>query len=216
MDSTTHAGDTTATSAAQSSRSLRATVQRLEADARLDEAAERLHDLAGRVADGSRGEALRGNWLGHAFHPFLTDFPLGCWISAGILDLVGGKSSRQAAQRLVGFGLLMVPPTVASGLAEYATIDAAPARRVGAVHAAGNGIVAGCYLCSWRARRRGHHGKGVMWALMGGALAWFTGYLGGHLSFGRGVGVGERGPALSSTEEDRADIYPPAPASVPV
>jgi hypothetical protein len=34
---------------------------------------------------------------------------------------------------------------------------------------------------------------GVGWGLAGGALAWVTGYLGGHLSFGRSVGVGERG-----------------------
>jgi uncharacterized membrane protein len=178
---------------------LRAAVARLEENGRLDTPARALQRLARQVGNGPRGAALRGNWLGHALHPLVTDFPLGCWISAGILDLIGGKPSRRAAQRLVGLGLLAVPPTVATGLAEYATVEAPATRRVGAVHALGNSVVAMCYLFSWRTRRAGHHWRGVLWGIVGGSLAWYTGYLGGHLSFGRGVGVGERG-GLSSAE----------------
>jgi uncharacterized membrane protein len=181
---------------------LRATVATLEGNARLDVPARALRRLARQLANGPRGDALRGNWLGHALHPLLTDFPLGCWLSAGMLDLVGGKSSRRAAQRLVGLGLLAVPPTVATGLAEYASVEAPGTRRVGAVHALGNSVVAMCYLFSWRARRAGHHWRGVLWGIVGGLLAWYTGYLGGHLSFGRGVGVGERGDLSSAAASD--------------
>jgi uncharacterized membrane protein len=187
----------------QAPEPLRATVERIEANSRLDAPARRLRAIAERVNEGPRGDALRGSWLGHAVHPLLTDLPLGCWLSAGVLDIFGGKASRRAAQRLVGFGLLAVPPTVATGLAEYATVDATPTRRVGAVHAAGNGIVAMCYLSSWRARRRGRHATGVMWGLVGGILAIATGYLGGHLSFGRGIGVGER--LVASTGGNEGD-----------
>jgi uncharacterized membrane protein len=185
-------------------RPLRATVTTLEQNRRLDVPARVLQRLARQLAKGPRGDALRGNWLGHAVHPLLTDLPLGCWLSAGMLDLIGGKASRRAAQRLVGLGLLAVPPTVATGLADYARVEAPGTRRVGAVHALGNSVVATCYLFSWRTRRAGHHWRGVLWGIVGGSLAWYTGYLGGHLSFGRGVGVGERG-GLSSAEEGYAD-----------
>ena len=60
-----------------------------------------------------------GEWLGHALHPLLTDLPLGCWLSAGLLDLLGGRRGRPAAQRLVALGLLFVPVTAASGLVDW-------------------------------------------------------------------------------------------------
>jgi len=37
---------------------------------------------------GRRGWVLRGEWLGHAVHPLLTDVALGTWTSASILDLL--------------------------------------------------------------------------------------------------------------------------------
>ena len=55
-------------------------------------------------ASGAAGcaDALTGRWLGHAVHPVLTDLPIGFWTSAFTLDLIGGRRSRAAAQRLVG------------------------------------------------------------------------------------------------------------------
>ncbi len=92
-----------------------ALLDRLGDDARLDGPAGRLDRVAAKIAAGPSGAAWRGERLGHALHPLLTDFPLGCWIGAGLLDLVGGRSSRRAAQRLVGLGLLFVPPTALAG-----------------------------------------------------------------------------------------------------
>jgi len=172
---------------------LRAAVERIEGDARLDAAADRVGALAAeRLADGPVGGALRGDWLGHALHPLRTDFPLGCWISAGLLDLVGGRRARPAAQRLVGLGVVLAVPTALAGAADFATVRDRRARRVGVVHAAGNAAVGALYALSWRARRRGAHATGVLLGMAGGTLAWGTGYLGGHLSFVRGVGHGAR------------------------
>jgi hypothetical protein len=110
-----------------------------------------------------------------------------------VLDAFGGKRSRPAAQRLLGFGLLLVPPTVAAGVVDSRRAGEPRNRRVVAAHAAGNGMVATLYLLSWRARRKGRYGRGLTYGLLGGSLAWVTGYLGGHLSFGLGVGTGARG-----------------------
>jgi uncharacterized membrane protein len=188
-------------------RWLRESVERLEESRALDPVADRVGAVAAPAAKGRVGDVLHGKWLGHALHPLLTDLPLGCWLSASLLDLLGGRGSRTAARRLVGLGLLFVPPTVAAGLADYPTSDQVRNRRVATVHAAGNVVMSGMYLLSWRARRRNHHLRGVLWALAGGGLAWATGYLGGHLSFSRGVGTGARG---------LAPARPAAPISGPV
>jgi uncharacterized membrane protein len=168
-------------------------VDALEQAEGLDRAVERLEPLAAKLAAGSTGEALQGKWLGHAFHPLLTDFPLGCWAASGLLDLVGGKRSRHASQRLVGLGLAFVPLTAATGMSDWSVVDDRRVKRVGAVHAIGNTLVAALYYRSWRMRRRGRHLTGVVYGMAGGLVAWGTGYLGGHMSFARGAGTGERG-----------------------
>ena len=115
---------------------------------------------------GRRGWVLRGEWLGHAIHPLLTDVALGTWTSASILDLVGGPEESTAAQRLIGSGLLAAAPTAWTGWAEWATAGPRD-KRVGLVHAAINGLAIGIYLASWVARRRGRHNTGAGWQSAG-------------------------------------------------
>lgn len=172
---------------------LRKDVQKLEQSDALDKLVDVVRPVGETMSSGRRGEILRGEWLGHAFHPLMTDLPLGCWISSGLLDVLGGKGARRASRRLTGLGLLFVPPTVASGWADWATTNDQRVKRVGVIHAVGNVIVAALYFFSWRARRKEHHLRGKVLGLLGGGLAWGTGYLGGHMSFARGSSVEERG-----------------------
>ena len=170
---------------------IRNNVAKLEGSANAGRLADRVRPVSKRVGTSPVGPVLRGEWLGHAAHPMLTDVPIGCWTSAMMLDLVGGRSSRTAAQRLVGLGVLFVPLAALSGWADYDMIgdsaDDQPARRVGAVHAVGNIVVAVLYSMSWRSRRRGDHVRGVALGLIGGALMVCTAYLGGHMAFGKAV-----------------------------
>ena len=145
-------------------------------------------------ASGARGRLLRGEWLGHAVHPTLTDLVLGSWTSATVLDLVGGPDSRRAAQRLLGVSLLAVGPTAWTGWAEWAASGERD-KRVGLVHAATNAVAIGVYASSWLARRRGDHAGGVRRALVGAGVATLGGYLGGHLAVARKVGT--RDPAYA-------------------
>lgn len=156
----------------------------VENEERLDPVVAALEPVAQRIVESPAGPVLRGRPMGHALHPALTDVPLGCWISAFVLDLVGGSRARKASQRLIGVGLLAVPATAASGAADWSTIEDQGMRRAGAAHAAGNTVVALAFFRSWRARRRGRHLRGVLWSLAGLALGGLTAYLGGHLAFG--------------------------------
>jgi hypothetical protein len=136
--------------------------------------------------EGKRASVLRGEWLGHAVHPVLTDMVLGPWTSASLLDLFGGPDSSTSAQRLVGAGLLAAAPAAWTGWSEWS--GAGPReKRVGLVHAVTNAAAIGMYAASWVARRRGRHGAGVGLALAGAATSGVGAYLGGHLVGARKV-----------------------------
>ena len=163
---------------------------RLEHAAGLDRLVERVAPVAAALVRDPRVAAvLHGRAMGHAAHPLLTDVPIGTWASAFVLDLVGGRKSRPAATRLIGTGILAAVPTVATGLAEWAVTTDQPARRVGVVHAAANSVGLVLYVLSYRARRRGHHGRGVLTGLAGLSVVGVSGFLGAHLSLARKVGT---------------------------
>jgi nitrite reductase/ring-hydroxylating ferredoxin subunit/uncharacterized membrane protein len=147
-------------------------------------------------------DALSGTWLGHPLHPLLTDVPIGTWTSATILDLVGGESGRPAARRLIGVGLLAAGPTAWAGWSDWSDSEVGDeeVRRVGIVHAAANGSAALLYGASLLARRRGAHATGVLLGLAGASAMGAAGWLGGDLTYARGVGVDQT--AFDSGPED--------------
>ena len=163
----------------------------IERSASLDAPVDAMANVANRVLRSPQVDAaLRGEQLGHALHPLLTDFPLGSWMSASLLDLFGGRRVRSAATGLVGFGVAMAVPTALAGLAEWRSAGQV-SRRVGAVHAAVNTTALTLYTASLLARLRGNHSRGVALALAGGGSAWAGGYLGGHLSLVRKIGTAD-------------------------
>lgn len=169
--------------------SLRRWSESIENGVSLDLASTILEAAAGRLTQSPMiRRALRGEWLGHALHPLMTDFPLGTWMSASLLDLLGPPGSREASERLMTFGCLAALPTALSGVAELAGADAA-SRRVGVLHAAINSTAGLLYGFSLLARRRGRYRAGVALGILGGVTATTGGYLGGHLSFVRGMGL---------------------------
>jgi nitrite reductase/ring-hydroxylating ferredoxin subunit/uncharacterized membrane protein len=136
-------------------------------------------------------EALSGTWLGHPVHPLLIVVPMGSWISAVLLDWIGGKDSETAADVLLGVGVAGAIPTVATGYADWADTEPASdsVRRIGIVHAAFNGAAATLFGASLAARLGGGRGKGKLLALLGLGAISVGGYLGGHLTYAEGVGV---------------------------
>jgi uncharacterized membrane protein len=144
------------------------------------------------LGSGTLKSALRGDWMGHALHPLLTDTVIGTWTSGLLLDLTGG----QGADRLVAAGIICAVPTALSGATDWADAEERDpgARRVGALHAVANVAALALQIRSLSARRRGARGQGIALSLAANGLLGASGYLGGHLSYAEGVGVGRRGP----------------------
>lgn len=179
-----------------------------------DQVAERLESLevldapaqtAGKairqaVPRGPVKDAISGTWLGHALHPLLTDVTIGAFTGAAVLDLIGGRESAPAAERLVAVGLAATPPTVLTGLSDWADSESTDdgVRRAGMVHWALNAGAAAFMVGSLLARRRGALGRGRMLGLAGLTLMSGGGWIGGHLAYAEGVGVDrtvfEKGP----------------------
>jgi uncharacterized membrane protein len=133
-------------------------------------------------------ELLSGTWLGHPLHPALTDVVVGAWMSAFLLDLIPTRATRKAADRLVGAGCLAALPTAAAGLTDWSGLGGEE-RRIGLVHATGNVVALLLQARSWVGRKRGRRARGWLLSAAAVGITTGTGYLGGHLSYARGVGV---------------------------
>lgn len=147
--------------------------------------------VASKVAEvighGPVKDFLSGTWTGHPLHPVMTDLPIGFWTSSFMLDLVGGRRSAAASQRLIGLGILSAVPTAAAGLSDWSD-TLGEERRIGTVHAVANVAALWLYGWSWLARRAGRRGAGITLGLLGATAATAGGYLGGHLVYRQGVG----------------------------
>jgi hypothetical protein len=53
--------------------------------------------VPGTLRRGPVAATLRGRGFGHALHPVLTDIPLGMWMAATVLDVVGLGRWRRAS-----------------------------------------------------------------------------------------------------------------------
>lgn len=132
--------------------------------------------------------ALSGTWLGHQLHPMLTDLPIGAWVMASVLDWTAGGRGETAARRLVGLGVVAAVPTAAAGASDWSDTYGSELR-VGLVHGMANATAVMLAATSWVARGRGRHGLGRALSTAGLGVTVASGYLGGHLSYVRGVGV---------------------------
>jgi nitrite reductase/ring-hydroxylating ferredoxin subunit/uncharacterized membrane protein len=188
----------------------------------LDGPGAQIAKLVRGVSPGTLKDLISGTWMGHALHPLLTDVVIGSWTSATLLDLLGGRESDQAAQRLLAIGIAAYPPTALTGVSDWA--DGEPVdddvRRVGLVHAALNSCALALYVASLRSRRAGRRPCGIALGLAGAGVLAAAGHLGGHLAFRLGVGVDQtafdRGPEDWTDALAMDDLDAAKPVSVQV
>jgi nitrite reductase/ring-hydroxylating ferredoxin subunit/uncharacterized membrane protein len=168
-----------------------------------------LHELATRIGDvaaldrmtkplvrtakkvipaGPVKDVLSGTRLGHPLHPPLTDVPIGCFTAATLLDLLGGEKFEDAVEGLLAVGIVSTLPTASAGLSDWSDTYGSE-QRIGLAHALINVTALGLFAGSLAARRQGSRTLGRTLGLAGITTLATGGYLGGHLSYARGVGV---------------------------
>ena len=148
---------------------LRPVVEMIEQQAWLDLVAEKLqHAVAGMFkaagpAQPAIQDFLYGTWLGHPFHPVLTDDALGRWVTALALDTLeattGRKQFRAGADAAVALWLAGAVGSAITGLNDWQWTIAQP-RRIGLSHAGLNGSGVVLYTLSWLLRRAGSRTAG--------------------------------------------------------
>src|SRR4051795_1987624 len=116
-------------------------VETVESAEALDEPGKALGKaIRDTVPKGAVKDGLAGTWLGHALHPMLTDVVIGSFLSATLLDLLGGDDDGRAQERLIGVGIAAYGPTALTGLNDWADTEPVSdeVRRDGLVHATTN------------------------------------------------------------------------------
>ena len=194
--------------------------ERLEHLDVLDGPAAKVSGVASKLFPrGPVKDVLSGVQLGHTLHPMLTDVPIGLWVSASLLDLLGREEDGPAVERLIALGLVAAAPTAASGLSDWSDTYAGE-QRVGLLHAASNTTAIVLLASSLWARRKGRRSLGAVLGLAGAGATLVGGYLGGHLTLSLGVGVDhtafEHVPTDWREAIDEQDLADGAPRKVEV
>jgi nitrite reductase/ring-hydroxylating ferredoxin subunit/uncharacterized membrane protein len=141
------------------------------------------------VRPGPVKDLLAGSWLRHPLHPVLTDVPIGAWTAAEALDVIGGPRYEAAVNGLVGFGVAASIPTIVTGLSELSDVGTERDRALGTLHALTNICATLLFGASYIACREGRTPAGRVLSLTGFLTVLAGGFLGGHLSYRRGIGV---------------------------
>jgi uncharacterized membrane protein len=158
----------------------------------------------------------RAKLFGHPVHQMLIVFPLGLLATALAFDVVQLVTANgywsEIAFWLIGAGAVMGLVAAPFGFVDWLGIPSGTrAKRVGALHGAGNVLVVVLYGLSWFLRVGAPADPSTLaltLAFAGGGLALCTGWLGGELVDRLAVGVDEGAhvdaPSSLSTPHIRA------------
>lgn len=157
----------------------------------LDNVASTLHGLAtplfGEDGPAAIKDVLYGTWMGHPLHPPMTDITIGGWTLSMMMDVLGAEKASDLALQI---GTLSAGGTALSGIAQWYDLqNMEEPRRLGAYHATLNTVALGFYVTSIVLRKQDKRGAGIATAWTGHALSTTSAWIGGHLSFGLGIGV---------------------------
>lgn len=151
--------------------------------------------LFGQPGDPNRTlkSMLNGTWLGHALHPVLTDIPLGAWSCTMVLDVASFNAESnngiaQGADIAMALGILGATGAAVTGLTDWSDLDGTD-RRVGLMHGLLNSGILLTNVGSLVLRLTGRRRAGITLSTIGYLASLFSAYLGGELSFAKGIGV---------------------------
>jgi uncharacterized membrane protein len=153
----------------------------------------------------------RAKLFGHPVHQMLIVFPLGLLATSVIFDVVGlisgGSTWPMVAYWTMLAGIVGALIAAPFGLIDFLAIPhGTRARRIGAMHGMGNGVVSLLFLGSWLLRSSQEFPTTAALALSfgGAALALLTAWLGGELVSRLAVGVSE-GAGLNASNSMHSD-----------
>ncbi len=140
----------------------------------------------------------RALFLGHPVHQMLVVFPLGVLATAVVFDIIY-LISESLTWPFVAYWMMAAGIVGALIAAPFGTIDwlAIPrgtrARRIGAIHGIGNGVVTLLFVASWLLRNPYEPPTtlALVCSFGGAVLSLLTAWLGGELVSRLGVGVYE-------------------------
>lgn len=147
---------------------------------------------------------LNGVWLGHPVHPplaSLTSGAIGTTVALDALSILPGRPKTEVfdasrfAQRALGVGIVANLASAVTGIADWQHTHEQD-RRIGAVHGILNVIATGLYIRSWADRRSGRHRRGIVTSALAYGITTGSGFLGGSLVFGSGIGLDQSGNRL--------------------
>jgi nitrite reductase/ring-hydroxylating ferredoxin subunit/uncharacterized membrane protein len=153
-----------------------------------------LLQLFGQPGDPNRviKSILNGTWLGHALHPVFTDIPIGAWSCTLVLDLasINSKSDDVArgADITMALGIIGATAAAVTGATDWSDLDGTD-RRVGLMHGLLNSGILLTNIGSLVFRLTGRRRAGVALSTVGYLATLISAYLGGELSFAKGIGV---------------------------
>jgi len=137
----------------------------------------------------------------HLVHPALVHFAVAFLVAGGLLEAWGILARRAEAERLgaaiVVAGVIVLVPTVASGIVALNSVDLPPAARAMASdHECAAWLILGTFLALmlWKGWNRGRLPEGqrkpfALALIAAVALVVYGALLGGRLVYGYGVGT---------------------------
>lgn len=137
-------------------------------------------------------DILNGVWLGHPLHPVLVTVPLGAWTTTLLLDLVWlsdeDEGIARASDMTMWLGLAGAGASAVTGATNWVDTDG-PEQRTGMLHALLNSGVTVLNLTSALLRLVGQRRSAITLSTTAYAIATYSAYLGGELSYSTAIGV---------------------------
>lgn len=137
-------------------------------------------------------DILNGTWFGHPLHPVLTDIPIGAWSSTLFLDLDWltneSEGVARSADTVLVLGIVGAAGSAVTGVTDWSDLLDTD-RRVGFMHGLLNSGILLTNIASLVLRLTGKRRAGITLSTIGYVATLFSAYLGGELSFAKGIGV---------------------------
>ena len=167
--------------------------------------------------------ASRASIAGHPIHPMLVTVPIGLFVFSFVADLVvhfgGGGAWPAVALYCMGGGIVGALLAAVFGFVDMLSLSEDRVKKIGVAHMIINLTVVALFAVNFWMRWQGEavDGTPFMLSVIAIGLLAIAGWLGGHMVFVHGVGVGRGTPLIDRRKaqvpirQERRRLYPGSP-----